>query len=201
MRDLLSKALESAGFIVTSAANAADAMRTVKVMDPDAMVVDIELGPGPNGFDLADAVSVLSPEVGVVFLTNLPDPRFAGKDASAVKRNQGYLRKTAINTGAELVDAIEAVLRDRVTKEYRHDLASNRPFSALSQRQINTLQLVAEGKTNAQIAALRGTTVRAVEGMLTRIFEALDIDPKGTNPRVEATARYHALRSQVETVA
>ncbi len=201
MRDLLSKALEGAGFIVTSAANAADAMRSVKVMDPDAMVVDIELGPGPNGFDLADAVSVLSPEVGVVFLTNLPDPRFGGKDSTAVKRNQGYLRKTAINTGAELVDAIEAVLRDRVTKEYRHDLASNRPFSALSQRQINTLQLVAEGKTNAQIAALRGTTVRAVEGMLTRIFEALEIDPKGSNPRVEATARYHALRSQVETVA
>lgn len=201
MRDLLSKALEGAGFIVTSAANAADAMRSVKVMDPDAMVIDIELGPGPNGFDLADAVSVLSPEVGVVFLTNLPDPRFGGKDSTAVKRNQGYLRKTAINTGAELVDAIEAVLRDRVTKEYRHDLASNRPFSALSQRQINTLQLVAEGKTNAQIAALRGTTVRAVEGMLTRIFEALEIDPKGSNPRVEATARYHALRSQVETVA
>jgi DNA-binding NarL/FixJ family response regulator len=201
MRDLLSKALESAGFIVTSAANAADAMRSVKVMDPDAMVIDIELGPGPNGFDLAEAVSVLSPEVGVVFLTNLPDPRFGGKDASAVKRNQGYLRKTAINTGAELVEAIEAVLRDRVTKEYRHDLASNRPFSALSQRQINTLQLVAEGKTNAQIASLRGTTVRAVEGMLTRIFEALAIDPKGSNPRVEATARYHQLRSQVETVA
>lgn len=201
MRDLLAKAVEGAGFVVTTAANAADAMRSVKVMDPDAMVIDIELGPGPNGFDLAEAVTVLSPEVGVVFLTNLPDPRFGGKDAATVKKNQAYLRKTAINTGAELVEAIEAVLRDRVTKQYRHDLASNRPFSALSQRQINTLQLVAEGKTNAQIAALRGTTVRAVEGMLTRIFEVLEIDPKGSNPRVEATARYHQLRSQVETVA
>jgi DNA-binding NarL/FixJ family response regulator len=93
------------------------------------------------------------------------------------------------------------VLRDRVTKEYRHDLASNRPLSALSQRQIQTLQLVSEGKTNAQIASLRGTTVRAVEGMLTRIFEMLNIDPKGTNPRVEATARYHQLKSQADTFA
>ncbi|NBU22566.1 MAG: DNA-binding response regulator [Actinobacteria bacterium] len=201
MRDLLAKSVESAGFVVTTAANAADAMRQIKVMDPDAMVVDIELGPGPNGFDLADAVTVLTPEVGIVFLTNLPDPRFGGKDGTTVKKNQAYLRKTAINTGAELVEAIEAVLRDRVTKEYRHDLASNRPFSSLSQRQISTLQLVAEGKTNAQIASIRGTTVRAVEGMLTRIFEVLDIDPKGSNPRVEATARYHQLRSQVESVA
>jgi DNA-binding CsgD family transcriptional regulator len=100
-----------------------------------------------------------------------------------------------------VVDALEAVLRDRVTKEYRHDLASNRPLSNLSHRQIQTLQLVSDGKTNAQIAALRGTTVRAVEGMLTRIFEAMEIDPKGSNPRVEASSRYHQLKSQVETVA
>lgn len=201
MRDLLAKSVESAGFVVTTAANASDAMRSIRVMDPDAMVIDIELGPGPNGFDLAEAVSKSSKEIGVVFLTNLPDPRFGGKEVSAVKKNQAYLRKTAINTGAELIDALEVVLRDKVTKEYRHDLASNRPLSNLSQRQIQTLQLVAEGKTNSQIAALRGTTVRAVEGMLTRIFEAMGIDPKGSNPRVEATSRYHALKSQVETVA
>jgi len=201
MRDLLAKSVETAGFVVTTAANASDAMRSIKVMDPDAMVVDIELGPGPNGFDLAEAVNLIAPQIGVVFLTNLPDPRFGGHNASTVKRNQAYLRKTAINTGAELVEAIEAVLRDGVTKEYRHDLASNRPLSNLSQRQIQTLQLVSEGKTNAQIASLRGTTVRAVEGMLTRIFEVLEIDPKSSNPRVEASARYHQLKSQVEPVA
>jgi DNA-binding NarL/FixJ family response regulator len=201
MRDLLAKSVESAGFIVTTAANASDAMRSIRVLDPDAMVVDIELGPGPNGFDLAEAVVKTSKEIGIVFLTNLPDPRFGGKDTSEVKKNQAYLRKTAINTGQELVEAIEAVLRDRVTKEYRHDLASNRPLSNLSHRQIQTLQLVSDGKTNAQIAALRGTTVRAVEGMLTRIFEAMEIDPKGSNPRVEASSRYHQLKSQVETVA
>jgi DNA-binding NarL/FixJ family response regulator len=201
MRDLLAKSVESAGFVVTTAANAADAMRSIRVLDPDAMVVDIELGPGPNGFDLAEAVAGQDNEVGIVFLTNLPDPRFAGKPATTVRPNQAYLRKTALHTGKELIDAIEAVLRDRVTKEYRHDLASNRPLSALSQRQIQTLQLVSEGKTNAQIASLRGTTVRAVEGMLTRIFEMLNIDPKGTNPRVEATARYHQLKSQADTFA
>lgn len=195
LRDLLAKSLETNGFLVTTAANAADAKRAVKTADPDAILVDIELGPGPTGLDFAEVISRQRPDIGVVFLTNLPDPRFTGKDSKSIAKNQAYIRKGAIGSGAELVDALEAVLRDRVTKAYRHDLATNRPLAELSQRQLTVLKLVAEGKTNAQIAQLRGTSIRAVESMLSRIFEALGIEPNASNPRVEAAAKYHALRS------
>lgn len=197
MRDLLARAVEAAGFVVTTAANAADAKRAMKSVDPDALVVDIELGPGPNGFELVASLTPTTPSVGIVYLTNLPDPRFGRSSKALVKPNQAYLRKGAIQNGQELVSAIESVLRDSVTQEYRHDLASNRPFSALSRRQVETLQLLSEGKTNAQIAQLRGTTIRAVEGMLTRIFELLGIDAKSGNPRVEAASKYHQLKEQV----
>ncbi|CAB4547793.1 MAG: response regulator [Actinobacteria bacterium] len=195
LRDLLARTIESLGFQVTTAANAADAKRAVKTADPDAMLVDIELGPGPTGLDLAEVIARQRPDIGVVFLTNLPDPRFTGKDSKAVLKNQAYIRKSAINSGSELIEAIEAVLKDKVTKDYRHDLASNRPLAQLSQRQLSTLKLVAEGKTNQQIATLRGTSVRAVEAMLTRIFQALGLDPSSSNPRVEAVAMYHNLRA------
>lgn len=198
MRDLLGRALEDAGFIVTTAANAADATRALKSVDPDVFVIDIELGPGPNGFDLAEVLATKSPTVGIVFLTNLPDPRFAGKASNAVKKNQAYLHKSQIYSGQELVSAIEAVLRDGISRDYRHDLASNRPMANLTKRQIETLHLIAEGSTNLQIANARGTTVRAVEGMISRIFEELKIDPLSVNPRVEAASRYHKLRSQVD---
>ena len=194
LRDLIAKSIEAHGFLVTTAANATDAKRAVKTVDPDAMVVDIELGPGPTGLDLAEVIAKQRPDIGIVFLTNLPDPRFGG-DGKAVTKNQAYIRKGAIESTGELLEALEAVLRDRVTKEYRHDLASNRPLSNLSQRQISTLKLVAEGKTNQQIADLRGTSTRAVESMLSRIFEALGIDPKSSNPRVEAASKFHALRA------
>lgn len=190
MRDLLARSVEASGFVVTTAANAADAKRALKSVDPDAMVVDIELGPGPNGFELVESLSAQTPAIGVVFLTNLPDPRFGAKDDGVVKSNQAYLRKGAIQTGDELVAAIEAVLKDELTDDYRHDLASNRPLANLSRRQIETLAMMSEGKTNSQIAGMRGTTVRAVEGMLSRIFELMSIDPKESNPRVEATAQY-----------
>lgn len=196
LRDLLAKTLEANDFLVTTAANAADAKRAIKTADPDAILVDIELGPGPTGLDFAEVVTRQRPDIGVVFLTNLPDPRFSPSGQKSVAKNQAYIRKTAIESGSELVEALEAVLRDRVTKDYRHDLASNRPLAELSQRQIETLQLVADGKTNSQIANLRGTSVRAVESMLSRIFEALKIDQKSSNPRVEAVAKYHKLKGK-----
>ena len=195
LRDLLAKTLEANGFVVTTAANAADAKRAVKTADPDAILVDIELGPGPTGLDFAEVISRQRPDIGIVFLTNLPDPRFTGKDSKAITKNQAYIRKGAIGSGSELVEAIEAVLRDRVTKNYRHDLASNRPLADLSQRQLSVLKLVAEGKTNSQIAQHRGTSIRAVESMLSRIFDALGIEQNASNPRVEAAAKYHALRA------
>jgi len=195
LRDLIARSLESAGFLVTTAASAADAKRAVKTADPDALLLDIELGPGPNGFDLAEVISRQRPEIGIVFLTNLPDPRFGGRSAKTVAKNQAYIRKGAIDSGAELIQALEAVLRDRITHDYRHDLASNRPLAQLSQRQLDTLRLVAEGKTNAQISQIRGTSVRAVESMLQRIFELLDINPNESNPRVLAVSKYHAIRN------
>ena len=73
LRDLIAKTLESNGFEVTTAANAADAARAFKAHDPDAVVLDVELGPGPTGFDFAESLHKTAPDVGIVFLTNLPN--------------------------------------------------------------------------------------------------------------------------------
>jgi DNA-binding NarL/FixJ family response regulator len=191
LRDLIARSLETAGFDVSTAANAADAKRAVKATDPDICVVDIELGPGPNGFDLADYLAREAPDVGVVFLTNLPDPRFADRDTKTVTQNQAYLRKSQLVDSKELIEAINAVLKEVDVDRYRHDQNLRRPLAALSRRQISVLKLVAEGHSNNQIAEERGTTVRAVEGMVSRIFTALGVDAQGVgNARVEATRMY-----------
>ena len=191
LRDLIARSLEAAGFHVSTAANAADAKRAVKAADPDACVVDIELGPGPNGFDFAEYLSREAPDVGVVFLTNLPDPRFADRDTKAVTQNQAYLRKSQLVDSKELVEAINAVLKEDRVGRFRHDQNLERPLAELSRRQISVLKLVADGHSNNQIAEERGTTVRAVEGMISRIFLALEIDAQSPgNARVEATRMY-----------
>lgn len=191
LRDLIARSLEAAGFHVSTAANAADAKRAVKATDPDVCVVDIELGPGPNGFDFADYLSREAPDVGVVFLTNLPDPRFADRDSKIVTQNQAYLRKSQLVDSKELIDAVTAVLKEKNVAKFRHDQDLERPLAELSRRQIGVLKLLAEGHSNNQIAEMRGTTVRAVEGMISRIFLALEIDAQSEgNARVEATRMY-----------
>jgi DNA-binding NarL/FixJ family response regulator len=191
LRDRIARSLETAGFDVSTAANAADAKRAVKATDPDICVVDIELGPGPNGFDLADYLAREAPDVGVVFLTNLPDSRFADRDTKTVTQKQAYLRKSQLVDSKELIEAINAVLMEVDVDHYRHDQNLERPLAALSRRQISVLKLVAEGHSNNQIAEERGTTVRAVEGMVSRIFTALGVDAQGVgNARVEATRMY-----------
>lgn len=191
LRDLIAKTLETNGFQVTTAANAADAARVFRATDPDAVVLDVELGPGPNGFDLAESLHKSAPDVGIVFLTNLPDARFAGRETKDLPTNISYLRKSQLIDSNDLVNALEAVLHDSITSNYRHDLDESRPLRALSRKQISVLQLLALGYTNSQIADKRGTTVRAVEGIVSRIFQALDIDVQAEgNARVEAAATY-----------
>ena len=180
LRDLIGRTLESAGFTVSTAANAADARRACLANDPDGLVVDIELGPGPDGFDFATAVTKENPEVAIVFLTNLPDPRHAGRDSKVIGKHTAYLRKSELIDSNQLIDALNAVLTDQITDEHRHDLDPNRPFANFSKKQLEVIKQISEGLTNQQIADLRGTSVRAVD---------IDVHATG-NARVEASKKF-----------
>jgi DNA-binding NarL/FixJ family response regulator len=190
LRSLIADSLEKAGFKVATAANGLDAKRLISSVDPDAIVVDIHLGNGPSGLDVAAQISMTTPEVGIVFLTDLPDPRFA-QDNHEVKKNQAYLNKKFLADSAVLVDAIEAVLLERGIEDFRHDKLENRPLANLSRTQLEILRLISEGKTNQQIADARGRSLSATESAVTRTLEELGI-PKDAelNVRVAATRKY-----------
>lgn len=191
MRSLLADSLEKAGFDVSTAASAADAKRIIRVVDPDAVVLDIDLGPGPNGFDIAENLRKTSSEVAIVFLTSLPDPRFAGLDGKAVAKDVAYLNKHLLADTSTLVDALESVLVERDVKSFRHHELIDRPLANLSRTQIQVLQLIAEGMTNQQIAEIRKRSLAATESAVTRTLEALGIDAHAEqNVRVAAAMRY-----------
>ncbi len=191
LRSLVASVLESAGFQVSTAANASDARRIIDSVDPDAVVLDIDLGDGPTGLDVADYLASRSNEVAIVFLTSLSDPRFAGRDMNAVHPNAAYLNKHMLSDTKLLVDALEAVLNDRDVAAFRHDKKSDRPLANLSTLQIQVLQLIAEGKTNQQIANARGRSLAATESAIKRTLKALDIDvSEDINARVVAARQY-----------
>ena len=191
LRELLATALESWGYSVQTASNVADAKRLFKLSDPDGVILDIDLGPGPNGFDLAQIILTNAPATSIVFLTNLPDSRFAEVDPEGLPTGIAYLRKSALSDLNLLAQALDVTMRGEVTAEFRHDKDKNRPFSNLTRKQIEVLRLMSQGKSNAQIAQIRGTSVKAVEDAIRRACEAIGVDNSvDGNTRTAAVAKY-----------
>lgn len=191
LRDLLAQTLAARGFTVATAATASQARSVFDDGDFDAIIVDINLGLGLDGFDLAEALVRDNPGLGVVFLTNLPDARFSGNESRTVFRGAAYLRKQQLLDSNELVDALDAVLVGRVGANLRHDQNPARPLANLSRMQFEVLRMVAQGLSNQQIAEDRNRTVGSVESMLTRIFVLLGIDATADrNARVAAARAY-----------
>ena len=196
LRSLLAETLDKAGFLVTTAATIADAKRAVFAIDPDAVVLDIDFGPGPTGYDLADTLRKTNQGLGIVFLTSQPDPRYANRDSKSVPKSEAYLNKHLLADTNTLVDALEAVLTGAGVDDYRHHELEGRPLQNLSNSQIQVLQLLAEGKTNQQIAEIRKRSLSATESLVTRTLEALGLQHETEhNIRVAAAVRYSQLVS------
>jgi DNA-binding NarL/FixJ family response regulator len=191
IRSLIAGYLENAGFRVSTAATGSEAKRIIDSVDPDAVVLDIDLGYGPSGIDIADWLTGRADDIAIVFLTSFADPRFAGRDSKALHPRAAYLNKNMLRDADVLVEALETVLNDKDVTGVRHDRLDNRPLAGLSSTQIQILQLVAEGKTNQQIADIRKRSLAATESAITRTLKALGIETDSdVNSRVLATRIY-----------
>ena len=189
LRTLIADVLVAEGFVVQTAGTAAEARKVADDFDPDVALLDIELGDGPNGIDLAGIFRKKSPEIGLVFLSHIPEPRVVGIDNRAIPKNAAYLVKERIGESGVLRAAIEAALRDRVNREFRDDKKPH-ALSSVSRSQLDVLKLVALGKSNAEIAEARGTTVRAVENLVKRALDAAGISGSEGNARVLAAREF-----------
>ncbi len=190
LRSLIVSKLEADGFVVEATDSAATARKIADDFDPDVALLDIELGNGPTGIDLALILRKEQPEIALVFLTHSPEPRVVGIDNRKIPKNAAYLAKDRITDPTMLSDAIDAALRGKAGRDFRDD-KRDYPLAELSRSQLAVLQMVALGMSNTQIAKERDTTVRAVENLVKRAFEAAGIDTEaGGNPRVNAAREY-----------
>lgn len=187
MRGLLASVLEQHDFDVVTAANAADATRVCRQTDPDGLLIDIELGRGPTGLDLAHSLLAKYPHLAIVFLSRVPDARFVGSEVPAEGPNIAWLQKRDVVDPEMLVQTLEAVLRERAQRSDRADLREDRPLAHLSTAQVDVLRLIASGLSNQEIANERGTSVRAVEHLIGRTLTAIGVSTTDShNPRVAA---------------
>lgn len=190
MSRLLRDALDEAGFDIHTASTIATARAALIDFDPDIALVDLEMGAGPSGVDLARAIHQLHPGVGIVILTRYADLPSAGYEHDALPPGTGFLHKDRVHEPGLIVAAIDAVVAER-TGEARHDLHPVEPFPELTRAQREVLSLMAEGYGNEAIAAIRGCSRSSIANLILGIYRRLGIDPRGDlHPRVEAVRRF-----------
>ena len=191
IRGFIVSMLEGQGLDVRSAATAAEARKISDDFHPDVAILDIELGNGPSGFDLALVLRHNLPNIALVFLTHIPEPRVVGLDSKDLPANAAYLVKERMTDPALLMKAIDGALRKTVRRNFRDDKNLKHSLSDVSKNQMDVLRMVALGLSNPQIAAERKTTIRAVENLVNRAFQAAGINVDGAeNPRVAAARAF-----------
>ncbi len=196
LRNLLE---EQAVQVVGEAADGAQAIRMVRELAPDVVVMDLNM-PGMTGVEATRQVTSLAPLTRVVVLTisdqdeDVMNAILAGacgylmKDSSIQDLMQG-IRAAAV--GESLISphiAAKVLQRMRATGTNEQDAATIR--AELSDREIQVLKLIANGKDNAQIAADLHISPKTVKNHISNILMKLQIDN-----RIQAAV--YAVRSGI----
>ena len=190
MTSLLRDVLEQKGFEVNAASSVADARDALVAFDPDIALIDLELGGGPSGVDMAHLIHAQHPGVVIIILTRYPDLATAGFPDATLPPGAGFIRKDLVEDPDQIVAAIVAVVAER-TDEVRHDRDGSRAFDVLTPAQLEVLTLMSQGFDNDAIATRRGCSVSSVANLIAEIYKRLGIDPRGElNPRVEAVRQF-----------
>jgi DNA-binding NarL/FixJ family response regulator len=198
LREGLSRLLAEAGHEVAAAAGDGETfLRAVAEHQPDVVVVDVRMPPTFTDEGLRAALVVRSswPEVGVLVLSQYVEERYATELLSDRPQGVGYLLKDRVAELAEFLDALERVAArgSALDPEVVAQLLarSRHPLASLTPRERDVLGLMAEGRSNAAIAAALVVGEGAVEKHINSIFGKLGLPPADRDHRrVRAVLRY-----------
>ena len=200
LREGISRLLTDAGLDVAAAVGDAEQLLLAVERDqPDVTVVDVRMPPThtDEGVRAALVIRRQWPEVGVLVLSQYVEERYATDLIARDTRGVGYLLKDRVAEVAEFVEAVRRVgnggtaLDPEVVAQLLVRSRRADPLAALTPREREVLQLMAEGRSNSAVAAALVVTEGAVEKHVNSIFTKLGLPPADTDHRrVLAVLRY-----------
>jgi DNA-binding NarL/FixJ family response regulator len=181
LREGMSSLLERSGFdIVAQAGDGDQLLEAVRDQTPDLAIVDIRMPPThtTEGLDAARVIRAEQPDIGIVVLSAHIEVEHA-KGLLATGHGIGYLLKSRVTDVADFVDAIErvaeggAVIDPTLVSELVSSPVVDDPLEALTPREREVLELMAEGRSNAGIArrlwVTEGTVEKHVQSILGKL--------------------------------
>ena len=181
LRSLLDRQLDME--VVAEADNGRIAIKHAKELSPDVVIMDIGMSE-LNGIDATRQIVKMSLGVKVLALSMYSDKRFVKEMLKAGA--SGYMLKDSAFT--ELIDAIRVIVGDKiyispgvasiVLEDYLEDSIQRESSvrSLLTSREIEVLQLLAEGKSTKQIALSLSLSIKTIESRRARIMQKIGID-------------------------
>lgn len=188
LRTLIADQLNSLGYEAWSAGNAMEAKKMVSVKDPDALIVDIDLGAGPNGLELIQSLSRDFPNLGFVLLTSFATSKWE----MSIAENLGYVNKADVTDIGILTEVLEEVLINIPQLERSFSTPRVDELAKLTKHQLAVLSQVASGLSNKEIAEKQGATVGAVEQTLKRIYTELNLETRSNMSKRVSASRIFA---------
>ena len=192
---MMSGALTSEGFNVLAASDAQSAMQYFDKARPDVVILDIDLGAGPSGIDLANKMRQISGRIAIVFCTSFKDMRFIQGDYLKYPLHTVVLKKADVVNMEKFSNAInEAVELIRESDESGPDQLHEKYYKDLTALEIELLTLIAGGHSNKQVAAEKGISLKSCENAIARLAKKLEIPAaEQSNQRVLLTRKYMEL--------
>jgi len=202
-REGITRALETAGDVeILASCHDLESLRAaIDELRPEAVLTDIRMPPSntDEGIRLAEELRTTHPSIGVVVISQHSDPLYAIALFERGSAGRAYLLKERVREPGELSRALHeaagggSVVDPRIIERLVATLRlrQSRQLDALTPREQEILMLIAEGRSNAAIAAALVITKRAVEGHINAIFSKLELgDSENVSRRVKAALLY-----------
>jgi DNA-binding NarL/FixJ family response regulator len=195
---LVADGLRGAGFEIRTASTAWEAWTIVSSWDPHALVTDLNFETKASGAELLRRVERKFPWIGLVVLTSHMSPELAVEDGGGLPAGAIYLVKSQLRGVETLEDAVERSIAGLPAPP----TVPPSETRVITAAQAEVLRMLAAGASTKALADHRGTTVRAVETMLARLYAALGLgDDEQSNPRVAAVKMWERGQVSVRSSA
>ena len=169
--------------VVGEAGDGREAVRMADELSPDIVIMDIAM-PNLNGIQATTQLVKKNPQIGVIILSMYSDETYLTRTLAAGAK--GYLLKDSADQ--DLYRAVELVaqgkpyfspaIADTLLEDYMRQLQQRGlqdSYDLLTEREKEILQLLAEGRTNKDVASLLNLSINTVETHRTRIMQKLGL--------------------------
>jgi DNA-binding NarL/FixJ family response regulator len=184
--------------VIGEARKLSSALLLMRSMQPNVLLIDMHLSK-EHSIEIANAIRKESPTIGVVMLVACADLRLLGELTCDIPLGAKVVIKKSMSSVSALCDVIsesrifssESLVTWVNGNVSLPEKALENLMSHLTNVQIETLRLVADGLTNAEISRLRFVSEKSVEQVVSRIAMVLNVQPdRSKNMRVQLVGEY-----------